>query len=247
MAFPAFSGMAQRTMSYLAILEADLKSMGRSWVVRIWVALMAIFALLSTAGPLVGSAAEVVAGQLATFPLIWSTFVIIISGGAVSSEAGVVADSVLSKSVTRHGYILAKLSSRLITVIGPYLIIVLLPAYIISRNPEHDLTIDGVAWAVLLIGIILVFLTNLAVTFSALFNRTLVAVVVVWLVWYGAGTLVTLLESEYLSPIIIVENLPSLLQGDYELKDQWRILAGYGIPSIVAALVAVAHFTRKDL
>ncbi len=247
MDFPEISGITQRAMAYLAILEADLKSMGRSWVVRIWVLLMAMFAFLTTASPLEGSAADALAGQLGTFPVIWSTFVIIISAGAISSEAGVVADSVLSKSVTRYGYILAKLSSRLITVIIPYLIFILLPAYIITRNSEHNLSNDGLAWAVLLIGIILVFLTILAVSFSTLFNRTLAAVVVVWLIWYGAGTLFTLLESDYLSPFIIIENLPTLLQGDYELSDQWRILAGYGIPSIVAALVAVVHFTRKDL
>ncbi len=236
-------------MPYLALLEADLVSMTRSWVVRIWLGLMVVLALVTILGaPAEGlPASESLANLLATYPLIWSTFVIVVSGGAISSEAGVVADSILSKAVTRYEYILAKMTSRLITVLGLYLVVVLPSAYIIPRYSQDDLTGTGVAWAVLLMGMILVLLTNLSVTFSALFNRTLVAVVVVWLLWYAASAIFTLLEVEYLSPMQIIESLPAVLRGDYAVADQQRILAGFGLPAVVFALVAILYFARKDL
>jgi len=236
-------------MTYLALLEADLISTARSWVVRIWLGLTAVLALITIlTAPSDGvPASEALANLLATYPLIWSTFAIVVSGGAVSSEAGVVADSILSKAVTRYEYILAKMTSRLITVLGLYLIVVLPSAYIIPRYAQDDLTGVGVAWAILLIGMMLVLLTNLGVTFSTLFNRTLVAVVVVWLLWYAASAIVALLEVEYLSPVSIIEGLPAVLRGDYAVADQQQVLAGFGVPSFVLALVAILYFARKDL
>ncbi len=236
-------------MPYLALLEADLISTARSWVVRIWLGLTAVLALVtilsaSAEGLL---ASEVLASLLATYPLIWSTFAILVSGGAISSEAGVVGDSILSKAVTRYEYILAKMTSRLITVLGLYLVVVLPSAYIIPRFSQDGLTGTGVAWAVLLIGVILVLLTSLGVTFSTLFNRTLVAVVVVWLLWYAASAIFVLLEVEYLSPMQISESLPAVLRGDYAVADQQRILAGFGLPAVMFALVAIVYFARKDL
>jgi hypothetical protein len=192
-------------------------------------------------------AAEALAGLLATFPLIWSTVVIIVSSGAVSSEAGVVADSILSKAVTRYEYVLAKFSSRLLTVLGLYLLVVLPPVYIISRHSPDTLTRAGVAWGVLLVGMTLVLLTSLAVTLSALFNRTLVAVVVTWFSWYVAGAIFAMLGLDYLAPLLLVDKLPAMLQGDYVASEQWRVLAGFGVPSILFILVAVLHFGRKDL
>jgi hypothetical protein len=235
-------------MPFLAILEADLVSMVRSWVVRIWVVLMAFEALLTIAQALEeGIAAEALANLLGTFPLVWSTFVIVISSGAVSSEAGVVADSILSKAVTRYGYILAKMASRLIAVLGLYTVIVIPPAYIIARNTEVVLSNAGIAWAILIIGMFLLLLTVLAVTFSTLFNRTLVAVVVVWILWYGAGAILALVGGEYLSPVHIIDNLPTLLQGDYSGRDQVRTIVGFATPSIVAMTMAIVYFGRKDL
>jgi len=97
-------------------------------VVRIWLGLTAVLALITIlTAPSDGvPASEALANLLATYPLIWSTFAIVVSGGAVSSEAGVVADSILSKAVTRYEYILAKVTSRLITVLGIFLIQVIL-------------------------------------------------------------------------------------------------------------------------
>ncbi|MBN1563528.1 MAG: hypothetical protein JXA10_06810, partial [Anaerolineae bacterium] len=90
-------------------MEADLvNNIARSWAVRGWIGLMALQAIITVPSSTSDStAADALAGLLGTFPLIWSLFIIVNTSGAVSAESGVVADSILSKSVTRYEYILA--------------------------------------------------------------------------------------------------------------------------------------------
>jgi hypothetical protein len=248
MAFPAFSRWNQKAMPYLALLEADLASMAGAWSVRIWLILTAVQSLTVTVAALSeGNAPDTLASLLGTFPVVWSTFAIIVSSGAISSEAGVVADSILSKAVSRYAYLLAKLSSRLITVLGVYLIVTLPPIFIVARQVQDGLAGAGVVWSILRVGMALVLLTSLAVTFSAILGRTLVVVVVVWLLWYVAGALFALLGFEYLSPLLIVDNLPGMLRGDFVVADQVRILIGFGGLSSALVLAATWHFARKDL
>jgi ABC-2 type transport system permease protein len=235
-------------MAFQALLEADLISLVRSWAVRIWLGLMTVQALITIPSAAHEStAAEALAGLLGTFPLIWSMFIIINTSGAVSSESGVVADSILSKAVTRYDYILAKMTSRLLMVISLYLMIVVPAAYLISRYGNGSLSRTGTAWGILLIGMTLVLLTILSVALSSLFNRTLVAVIVAWVLWYAAGGITALFQVEYLSPLHIVNSLPDLLVGDYSAGDEWRILLGFAVMSVVVVTVAVVHFARKDL
>lgn len=237
-------------MAYLTLLEADLRRLARSWVVRIWLILTFLFAfLIVLSAPGEGlPASQALANLLGTYPLIWSTFVIAISAGAVSSQAGVLADGILSKAVTRYDYLLAKLSAHLLAVWSIYLLVVLPAAYLLTRYAvADDLSARGAAWALLVVGAILFLLTALGVAFSTLFNRTLVAVVVLWLLWYAASTIFALLEVEYLSPLTVVEGLPAVIQGDYVAGDQWQLLAGFGLPAFLFLLLAVVYFARKDL
>lgn len=236
-------------MAFLTLLEADLRRLARSWVVRIWLILTFLFAfLIVLSAPGEGlPASQALANLLGTYPLVWSTFVIVISAGAVSSQAGVLADSILSKAVTRYDYLLAKVSAHLLAVWSVYLAVVLPAAYVLTRYATDDLSARGVAWALLVVGAILFLLTALGVAFSTLFNRTLVAVVVLWLLWYAASTIFALLEVAYLSPLTVVEGLPAVLQGEYMVADQWQLLAGFGLPALLFLLLAVAYFARKDL
>ena len=243
------SKWGRRIMTFQVLLEADLVSMARSWAVRIWLILMtlqAMFMILVSTGE-DSSAADALTTLLGAFPVIWSTFIIINTSGAVSSEAGVVADSILSKAVTRYDYILAKMAARLLTVIGPYLLITLPAAYLVSRYGQGSLDATGTAWGIALVGMTLVLLTTLSVALSTLFNRTLVALIVAWFIWYSAGGITALFQVNELSPLHIVDSLPDLLVGNYVAADQWRILFGFTVVSAVVIVVAVVHFAHKDL
>jgi ABC-2 type transport system permease protein len=236
-------------MTFWALMEADLvNSIARSWAVRGWLGLMALQAIVTVPSSTGDStAADALAGLLGTFPLIWSLFIIVNTSGAVSSESGVVADSILSKSVTRYEYILAKMASRLVMVIGAYLLITLPSAYLVYRYGIGDLSTGGVVWGVVVVGMMLVLLTSLSIALSTLFNRTMVAMIGAWGVWYAAGAITALFQVEFLSPLDIVEALPATLAGDYVASDQWRILFGFTIASAAVMGIAVLHFSRKDL
>ena len=253
MALPAFSAwdrteITLRWMAFSALLEHDLKTMTRSWVVRIWALLTIALALITIpAGLNEGPISEALAGLLGAYPIVWSTVAILTSAGAVSSEAGVVADSILSKAVTRYDYILAKFAGRLITVLGVYLLVVVPASYLFLRADISDLTRDGVLWGIALVGATLMLITSLAVTFSTIFNRSMVAIVVTWILWYVMGFIFALLEIEEFSPVHVVEEMPLTLQGDFHAPDLRRTLLLFsGTTSAVIAL-AVAHFARKDL
>lgn len=229
-------------------MENDLNNMVHSWAVRIWLVLVALQALVTLPASMSEETPpQALANVLGTYPLIWSTFAIVISAGAVASEAGVVADSVLSKAVTRYEYILAKMLSRVLTVLGVYLLVAVPSALLAHRYDNGELTRAGMIWGVALIGSIMMLLTSLSVTFSTIFNRTLVAMMAAWFLWYVAGGIFAVLELEYLSPLHIVENLPDILQGVYSTSDQWRTLAVFTMGSFVITGLAALHFGRKDL
>lgn len=230
-------------------MEADLvNSVARSWAVRGWLGLMVLQAIITVPSSTSEvTATDALAGLLGTFPLIWSLFIIVNTSGAVSSEAGVVADSILSKSVTRYEYILAKMASRLVLVIGAYLLITVPSAYLVYRYGFGDLSAQGVVWGVAAVGMTLVLLTSLSIALSTLFNRTMVAMIGTWTVWYAAGAITALFKVEFLSPLDIVDALPATLVGDYLASDQWRILIGFAIVSATVLATAVLRFSRKDL
>lgn len=243
------SPLSKRLMPFLALLETDFRTMLRSWLVRIWIVLLAgqgLF-ILAVSTDATNNAANTIAGLLSIFPLVWSTVVIIVSGGAVSSESGVVADSILSKAVRRTEYILAKLLSRLGIVLGLFLALTVPVAYIIAQNASGDVDSAGLVWAFAMVGLMLTLLTSLAVASSTLFNNTLVAVVVVWFAWYIAGAVTGLLQADYLSPLGIVDSLPALLEGDYNSDELLRSVLAYGVLAGASVTLTTLHFVRKDV
>jgi len=236
-------------MPFLAIFETDFRTMLHSWIFRIWAILLAgqSLMLMAVSSDEATLATEAISGMLGLFPLVWSTVVIVFSSGAISSESGVVADSILSKSVRRSEYILAKLLSRGVIVVALFVFSAGPVTYVVAQNATGPVDSGGVVWAFVLIGLMLALLTSLAIASSTLFNRTLVAVVVIWFVWYAAGAVMGILNAEYLSPLAIIDSLPRLLKGDYETGDLVQSVVGYVVLIAISIGVSLLHFTRKDV
>ena len=101
--------------AFLVLLRYDLSQMGKSWIVRLWVILLFIPAVfvLGVAANENELASESMAAYIAAVmaPLSWLA-VSIYSASAVSGEAGIATDAILSKSVTRTEYISAKVVAR---------------------------------------------------------------------------------------------------------------------------------------
>ncbi len=138
--------LRRRLLPYLAVFQADLASVLRNWVLRAWfllTAVVALIAILDHADPPAPAAASNVvtaflhpvasaSGSVAVlrellrhYLVLWVTFVVLLSAGTITSELGVVADSVLSRGVSRWQYFLGKLSARLVAVLSVYGLVML--------------------------------------------------------------------------------------------------------------------------
>src|SRR5579884_3517717 len=118
----------RRWLPYWAVFQNDVGQTLHSWVYRTWV----LVTLLAGGGYLfyqfgVHQEAGIIqpASQWISELLRWTvvgsvTLIILLTVGSISSERGSMADSVLSRGISRYQYFLGKLHARLVTVLGTY-------------------------------------------------------------------------------------------------------------------------------
>src|SRR5579884_151504 len=120
-----------RWLPYWAVFQSDMRQTLRSWVYRFWVLLI----LLATVGCLlynfglyhevgiVESASLNISNLLRYIVLGSAVIICVLTAGSITSERGTMADSVLSRGISRHQYFLGKLHARLVTVTGTFLLL----------------------------------------------------------------------------------------------------------------------------
>lgn len=245
-----------RFLPYWAVLQADFKATFNSWLYRVWVVL--------TVGVLVGYllyrfGATRVSGMIQSAPetigdlLHWVlyggvTLIIALTAGAICSERGTMADSILSRGISRYQYFMGKWHSRLALVLGTFLIMAAL-AFCGSYYMLHSdaLTPDGCGVAMLIVGSMLFFVVTFAVTVSAISTNTLVSIAVVWITLYGGGFLMTQLPGSIPSPERALHSLPNVMKGFYDWHALSRtMLISVGV-SLGTALFGMITFSRRDV
>src|SRR5262249_44750461 len=100
----------------------------RNWVWRMWVgaSLGAAFCYLIyrfgiyREGGILQSASRVFSDVLNWIVLGSLTLIVVFTAGAISADRGTLADSVLSRGISRYQYFLAKLSARMVSVLATY-------------------------------------------------------------------------------------------------------------------------------
>src|SRR5271156_607958 len=120
-----------RLLPYWAVFQADFRHTINSWIYRVWV-LLSLFAAVGcllyrygayrVAG-MVQPASELVSDLLHWTVLGSVTLIIILTGGSISSERGTMADSILSRGISRYQYFLGKWHARLAAILGTFLAI----------------------------------------------------------------------------------------------------------------------------
>ncbi|MAG36431.1 MAG: hypothetical protein CL878_09330 [Dehalococcoidia bacterium] len=237
--------------TYYALLRWEGEKFARSWVLRLWLLLTAIAGILLVVVSVNGdeeTASQLLSGALGLYLTFGSVVFIILSAGSVASELEVVTDSILVRPVTRYHYILAKLGGITLAILAIYLLVTLPAAYLIGRyHPASDLTVGGVALGVASVAMLLTTLATLGVAVSALLGRTLLAIVVVTLIWLSLGFIFSFLEISYLSPASLLEELPRVVAGHFSLAEQWKIIGSFAGLSVLFSALAVAPFLHKDL
>ncbi len=242
-------------LPYWAVLQMDVRQTLRSWSFRIWIAaalFLSVGYLLHRAAihhqaGILQNASILMAEVLQFTILIGTTLIIMLTAGTISSERGTLADSVLSRGISRFSYFLGKWHARLLTFVGSFFFIGAL-ALVASVVLLHgDLSFVGSTLALILVAGILIIVVSCGVTISAFCNSTVLGIAVLWMVLYGVGVALALLEYGMLNPARLLKIIPLLLKGDYDLTMQ-ATLIGYCLAiSAGAAFVGMVHFARRDV
>jgi ABC-type transport system involved in multi-copper enzyme maturation permease subunit len=175
------------------------------------------------------------------------TLIIVLTVGSISSERGTLADSVLSRGISRYQYFLGKWHARLVALLGTFLLMGLFALVAAFFLVHEDLSPLGCLLALLTMTAILAAVISCGVTVSAIFNSTLVGLAALWVALYGTGFLLSLLPTSFPTPVQAFERLPNVLRGLYDLEQLTRLMTWSGAVAVAAALVGLLHFARRDV
>jgi hypothetical protein len=244
-----------RWLPYWAVLQSDLRQTIHGWVYRVWVLatlLAAIGFLLYRVGVDREAGIMQSASTFISDLLRWSVVgsiapIIVLAGGCISSERGIMADSVLSRGISRYQYFLGKWHARLVTVVGTYLVFGLIAITGSFFFLHEDIKILGSLIALVTVIVLLAGVTTCGVTASAMCNSTVMGVAILWMVLYGVGFGLSLLPVRYPTPDYVLTNLPNILRGLYNFAQLGRLILWTVAGSILVALVGMCYFSRRDV
>jgi ABC-2 type transport system permease protein len=175
------------------------------------------------------------------------TLIVVLTAGSISSERGTMADSVLSRGISRHQYFFGKWHSRLATVLATFLTMAGLVLIAGVFLLHEDISFTGSAVALGTVTAVLTAVITCGVTVSAICNSTVLGITVLWVILYGGGFALSLLPARYPSPDRALASLPFILRGHYDSHALGELALWCLAFSFVAAVIGLAHFARRDI
>ncbi len=245
-----------RWLPYWAVFQMDVRQTTRSWLFRIWLlaaAALSIGYLLHRAAihyqaGMLQYASSMMGEVLQFALLVGTTLVIILTAGAISADRGTMADSVLSRGISRYQYFMGKWHSRLATILGSFLILASVGLIGSAFLLRSDLAVGGSLIALILVASILAVIVSCGVTVSAVSNSTVRGIAILWMAIYGVGALLWMLDARTpFNPLRLLRIIPALLRGEYHLDTQVRLIGWCLAASVAAAAVGLVHFSRRDV
>jgi hypothetical protein len=245
----------KRWLPYWAVLQADVHLTLHSWVYRTWV----LVSVAAAVGYLLYHVGVYQRAGIIQFASAWvsdllrwtllgsTTLIVVLTAGTISSERGTLADSVLSRGISRYQYFLGKLHARLVSVLGTFLVMggLMIAAGFVFLH--EDLSLWGSLVALATATAVLGGVVTCGVTVSALANTTVVGIAVLWFLLYGGGFVLALLPEHFPFLERSLNNLPNVLRGYYDLQTQLRLMGWSAIVSCGVALVGLVYFARRDV
>jgi ABC-2 type transport system permease protein len=236
--------------AFLAILQYDFGQLSRSWISRIWLALLVVPALFLVV--VADSQSELASETMAryiTFVLapISAVAISILSSGAISGESNIISDSILSRSVTRTQYVAAKIISRLGFTLLVYTVVVVPFTYLMFRYAVQDASLSGVALGWVVLASLLTFLAALGISVSVTMTAALPAAMVVLVSILVSGAVLQFLGLPWISSTAVIERLPQTFRSETAVWEQLRVLAVFSLLTIIALASSILIFRRKDL
>ncbi len=236
-----------RFMPFLAILQADLVPLFKTKITYVWLIIgsfLQVTRILSVAvyaGPAVS-----ISEGFSDFILIWSFVIIGITASTVSSETGELADSIMSKSVQRHDYILAKFASRILYVLVIFFMIIGISVVGSVRMGGDEYELIGLISAIMFAALALVMLTSLGVALSTIISRGTIAIVSLLIIWYSMTLFFPVWDLEFLSPSYLVSLLPDVIEG-LGFDEVRLTVVSYALITTYAIILSTIFFWKKDL
>src|SRR5438270_751329 len=233
---PAKPVRINRWLPYWAVFQADVHQTLRSWVYRTWVLMLLLAAvgyLLYRVGVYreagILQPASVLVSDLLKWTVVGSvTLIIVLTAGSISSERGTMADSVLSRGISRYQYFLGKWHARLATVLGSFFVMGGLWLAASHFLLHEDLCLHGALMAMVTVAALLAAVITLGVSVSALVNSTVLGIAILWMVLYGFGFLLSMLPDRVPSPDRALRTLPFVLRGHYDAEVLGELIAWAG-------------------
>jgi hypothetical protein len=235
---------------YIAILVDDLSAMIRSWIVWSWLTLTLLAGISAVVVSLAYADATsfILAWGLVLYIGLGSFVVIIIAANAASGELTYLGDALMSRSLTPMQYVLAKLTSRLLTVLLLFLGVVVPVSFaLIFQVDDNDLTRGGISLGLTYLGLVLALLVCFGVTLSTVISNGLLAMALAVIVWYlGLGGY-AIGNARDFSPEGVLGVLPLLLRGQFSMAENWSVLGLLIL--IIGTLVGLSMvlFAKRDL
>ncbi|MDP2329021.1 MAG: hypothetical protein Q8M79_13165 [Dehalococcoidia bacterium] len=236
--------------AFLAILQYDLGQLVRSWITRIWLPLLvapALFLVVVAANE-AELASETLGAYVAAVVIPISGLAIaVLTAGAISGEASVIADGILSRSVTRTEFVWAKVIARLGFALAVYFAVMLPFVYLIVRYASPDTTYGGLVVGVTMVALILTFLGALGLALSSLMSNVLLAVLTLLLVVVISGVVLQFLGLQWMSTTSVLARLPQTFRGHTPAWDIVRELTVFASLTAGAIFASFWIFGNRDL
>lgn len=242
-------------LPYFAVLRTDLRQTFHSWLFRLWVIVVMVAAVgyglykfgIHREVGLVQSASEQSGVLLGTLGIVTLAFVSLVAVHAVSGERGTVADSILSRGISRRQYFAAKWHARSVVLVVAFALLAagVLTAY--HYLLESDLSLAGCAAGIAVAAAVLAAVIAWGVTVGAMANGTVIGTTLFWLVLFGGLFLVSFLPSPFPNGAGLLTTLRTTLRGNF---DPTRVMWAIGVCLAVAGAggaVGLIGYSKKDV
>jgi hypothetical protein len=176
------------------------------------------------------------------------TLMLILSASTIAAERGTLADSVLSRGISRYAYFLGKWQGRISALLMGLALLGIVVEFLAWTLLRHDdLSVLGSLWALALLVSVMAAVASVGILFSAVCLNTALALLLAWVVVHSAAALLWLSGLTAIHPQALWTWFPLLVRGHY---DTWALLRAIGWAWLVAgvsALLGLVHFSRCDL
>lgn len=198
----------------------------------------------SLSGP---SAADFVATLLRVQWFLCASFVIALGTSAIAGEAGIAADAILCRGVSRWEYFVGKLAARSAAVFAVYLALTIPAIALCLIRLYNDLSFVGLLQTLGLVAGLLASITALSVAASAWSSSSLVVFGVVWVATYGIGIALAVMQVPTLNPIELTDAFPDLLRGQQPYLAPHRLPGYLALTAVAITAASLVGFSRKDV